>query len=68
MTKTDLKLYDYVATYDELTIIDATIASIERGETATEAEVETAFAKFCTCPSHDWQNPIVSPRDDEVRR
>ncbi len=37
---------DYVATDEELCIIDAAIASIDAGEFATEAEVEAAFAKF----------------------
>ena len=37
---------EYVATDEELSIIDAAIASIDAGEFATEAEVEAAFAKF----------------------
>jgi predicted transcriptional regulator len=36
----------YVATEEELQIIDAAIASIEAGEVATEAEIEAALAKF----------------------
>ena len=37
---------EYVATDEELRIIDDAIASIDAGEFATEAEVEAAFAKF----------------------
>jgi hypothetical protein len=37
---------DYVATEDELRIIDAAIASIDAGDVASDAEVEAAFAKF----------------------
>ena len=37
---------DYVATQEELKVIDAAMASIDAGESATEAEVRTAFAKF----------------------
>ena len=37
---------DYVATQEELQVIDAAIASIDAGEVASEVEVEAAFAKF----------------------
>jgi hypothetical protein len=37
---------DYVATQEELRIIDAAMASIDGGEVATDAEVKAAFAKF----------------------
>jgi len=37
---------DYVATRDELEIIDAAMASIDAGEIATDDEVAAAFAKF----------------------
>ncbi len=37
---------DYVATQEELRIIDAAIASIDAGEFATDEEVAAAFAKF----------------------
>jgi hypothetical protein len=37
---------DYQATQEELRIIDAAMASIDAGETATDAEIKTAFAKF----------------------
>ena len=37
---------DYVATQEELKVLDAAVASIDAGEAATEAEVRTAFAKF----------------------
>ena len=44
--ETELKSGEYVATDEELRIIDEAIASIDAGEFATEAEVEAAFAKF----------------------
>jgi len=44
--ESELKSRDYVATQDELRIIDAAIASIDRGEIATDAEIKAAFAKF----------------------
>lgn len=37
---------EYSATQEELKIIDAAIAAVDRGEIATEAEVSAAFAKF----------------------
>jgi len=37
---------DYRATKDELRVIDAAIADIERGEIASEEQVQAAFAKF----------------------
>jgi predicted transcriptional regulator len=36
----------YVATDDELAAIDEALAQMERGEFATDAEVEEAFARF----------------------
>jgi len=42
----ELKNREYLATQEELRIIDAAMASIDRGEFATDAEVETVFAKF----------------------
>jgi hypothetical protein len=36
----------YVADREELQIIDAAMAAIDRGEIATDAEIEAAFAKF----------------------
>ena len=44
--ESELQGGEYVATDEELRIIDAAIASIDAGEFATEAEVEAAFAKF----------------------
>jgi hypothetical protein len=44
--ESELQGGDYVATREELRIVDAAIASIDGGETASEAEVEAAFAKF----------------------
>lgn len=37
---------DYVATRGELQAIDAAMASIDAGETASEREVEAAFGKL----------------------
>jgi hypothetical protein len=42
----ELQGQDYQATQEELRIIDAAMASIDAGETATDAEIKTAFAKF----------------------
>jgi hypothetical protein len=44
--ESELKSQDYVATQDELRVIDAAIASIDSGEVATDAEIKAAFAKF----------------------
>jgi hypothetical protein len=44
--ESELQGRDYLATRDELRIIDAAIASIDGGEVATDSEIETAFAKF----------------------
>jgi hypothetical protein len=44
--ESELQARDYFATPEELRIIDAAMASIDRGETATDAEVEATFAKF----------------------
>jgi hypothetical protein len=37
---------DYHATEDELRAIDEAIAELDRGEVASEAQVNAAFAKF----------------------
>ncbi|MEH2489240.1 hypothetical protein [Bradyrhizobium sp. AZCC 2230] len=37
---------EYLATQEELRSIDAALASIDRGEVATDAEVAETFAKF----------------------
>ncbi len=37
---------DYIATQEELRVIDAAIASLDAGEFATDEEVAAAFAKF----------------------
>jgi len=37
---------EYLATQEELRSIDMALASIDRGEVATDAEVAEAFAKF----------------------
>jgi hypothetical protein len=42
----ELRGKDYPATQEELRIIDEAMASIDAGETATEAEIAAAFAKF----------------------
>jgi hypothetical protein len=42
----ELKGGDYLATREELRIVDAAIASIDGGEAATDVEIEAAFARF----------------------
>ncbi|WP_166302175.1 MULTISPECIES: hypothetical protein [unclassified Bradyrhizobium] len=42
----ELQAQDYVATRDELRVIDAAMESIDAGECATDEEVAAAFAKF----------------------
>lgn len=37
---------EYSATQEELKIIDAAMAAVDRGEIATEDEIKAAFAKF----------------------
>jgi hypothetical protein len=44
--ESELKNREYLATQEELRIIDAAAASIDRGEFATDVEVERVFAKF----------------------
>jgi hypothetical protein len=44
--ESELRGGEYLATREELRIIDAAIASIDSGEAATDLEIEAAFAKF----------------------
>jgi hypothetical protein len=44
--ESELQGSDYLASQEELRIIDAAIASIDSGETATDAEIKAVFAKF----------------------
>jgi hypothetical protein len=44
--ESELQGRDYLATHEELQIIDAAMASIDGGKVATEAEIKAAFAKF----------------------
>jgi hypothetical protein len=44
--ESELQGRDYLATREELHIIDAAMASIDSGEVATEFEIKAAFAKF----------------------
>jgi hypothetical protein len=44
--ESELQGGDYLATAEELQIIDAAMASIDRGEVATDDEIKAAFAKF----------------------
>jgi hypothetical protein len=46
--ESELQGGDYVATREELDIIDAAMASIDAGEVATDTEIKAAFAKFRT--------------------
>jgi hypothetical protein len=42
----ELQGKDYHATREELRIIDAAMASIDAGDSATDDEIKAAFAKF----------------------
>ena len=44
--ESELRSNDYVATQEELQVIDAAMASIDAGEVASGREVESAFGKF----------------------
>jgi len=44
--ESELQGKDYQATREELRIIDSAIASIDAGESATDAEIKAVFAKF----------------------
>jgi hypothetical protein len=44
--ESELQGSDYVATREELEIIDAAMASIDTDESASAAEIKAAFAKF----------------------
>jgi len=44
--ESELRSDEYVATSEELRIIDGAMASIDAGEVATDQEVAAAFAKF----------------------
>lgn len=44
--ESELQGRDYVATREELQIIDAAMTSIDGGEVATEVEIKAALAKF----------------------
>jgi hypothetical protein len=44
--ESELQGRDYLATREELQIIDAAMASIDSGEVATDVEIKAAFAKF----------------------
>lgn len=44
--ESELQGNDYLATQEELRIVDAAIAAIDAGEVATDAEIKAVFAKF----------------------
>ena len=44
--ESELQRKDYQATQEELRIIDSAMASIDAGESATNAEITAVFAKF----------------------
>jgi glutathione S-transferase len=44
--ESELQGGDYVATREELEIIDAAMASIDAGESASVAEIKAVFAKY----------------------
>ncbi|MGY0569714.1 hypothetical protein ACTGJ9_000415 [Bradyrhizobium sp. RDM12] len=44
--ESELRGGEYLASQEELRVIDAAMAAIDRGEVATEAQIDAAFAKF----------------------
>ena len=44
--ESELRGEDYQATQEELRIIDSAMASVDAGESATDAEIKAVFAKF----------------------
>jgi hypothetical protein len=44
--ESELRGSEYLATQEELRVVDAAMASIDAGETATDAEIKAVFAKF----------------------
>ena len=44
----ELQGKDYIATREELQAIDEAVASLDRGEAASDREIEAAFARFRT--------------------
>lgn len=44
--ESELHNREYLATQEELRVIDSAMSAIDRGEFATDDEVETVFAKF----------------------
>jgi hypothetical protein len=44
--ESELQGGDYIATREELEIIDAAMASIDAGETVSPAEIKALFAKY----------------------
>ncbi len=44
--ESELQGGEYVATSEELQIIDAAMAAVDAGEVASDREIEAAFAKF----------------------
>ena len=44
--ESELQAKDYQATQEELKIINSAIASIDAGQSATDAEIKAVFAKF----------------------
>ena len=45
-TETELQHDEYLATREELQIIDAAIASIDAGESVSAAEIKAVLAKY----------------------
>jgi predicted transcriptional regulator len=45
-TETELQHDEYLATCEELQIIDAGMASIDVGESVSDAEIKAVFAKY----------------------
>jgi hypothetical protein len=69
--ESELQGRDYLATREELRIIDAAMAAIDAGEVATDAEIAAAFAKFRSARSSSIRDgrllistrsrPIIQP-------
>lgn len=44
--ETELKAKEYLASADELRVVDAAIASLDQGEQASDDDVRDAFVRF----------------------
>ena len=62
---------NYLASREELRVIDAATASVDGGETATDSEIKAAFAKFRSSGSAsecgDSEKSAPTPRSSRRR-